>query len=138
MSEIDRAYNGSKRGMQRLSGGYSSWRWLGGINAKERMWFLGALHRRNGYEAWSVHLADGLQNTDFLLRFEATSDPWERSKLVGQRISELRKTFLKMPEAQKAELARRGEVELKTGLELMGKDKRTIQELISLVDPPTH
>jgi hypothetical protein len=27
-------------------------------------------------------------------------------------------------------------VELKTGLELLGRDKKTIQDLISLVDPP--
>lgn len=137
MSDLNRAY-GSKRGMHRLSGGYSSWRWLSGINAKEKMWFLGSLHKRGGYQAWSVHLADGLQNTDFLLKFEATSDPWERSKLVGLKISELRKTFLKMSDDQKAELARRGEIELKTGLEMLGKDKRTIQALISLVDPPAQ
>jgi len=56
---------------------------------------------------------------------------------VGQKISELRKSFLKMTDEQRAELARQGEVELRAGLELMGRDKKTIQELISLVDPPT-
>jgi hypothetical protein len=35
-----------------------------------------------------------------------------------------------------SELARRAEAELKTGLEMMGKDKKTIQELLALVDPP--
>lgn len=71
------------------------------------------------------------------MRFEAETDPWARSKLVGQKISELRKSFMKMTDEQRAELARQGEVELKTGLDLMGKDKKTIQELIALVDPPT-
>jgi len=34
------------------------------------------------------------------------------------------------------ELAKTAETELRTGLELMGKDKKTTQELIALVDPP--
>jgi hypothetical protein len=42
-----------------------------------------------------------------------------------------------MPEAERTELAKTAEIELKTGLELMGKDKQTIQQLITLVDPPT-
>ena len=78
----------------------------------------------------------GLQETDLLLKFEATSDPWERSKLIGQKISELRKSFMEMNDAQRQELAKQGETELRTGLELLGKDKKTIQELIALVDPP--
>jgi len=42
-----------------------------------------------------------------------------------------------MSNEQRAELAKQAEVEMRTGLELMGKDKKTIQELIALVDPPT-
>jgi hypothetical protein len=84
-----------------------------------------------------THLTRGLQEHDFLLRFEATSDPWERSKLVGQRIGELRRSFKLMTQEERTELARQAEVELKTGLELMGRDKKTIQELIALVDPPS-
>jgi hypothetical protein len=83
------------------------------------------------------HLTRGLQEPDFLLRFEATADPWERSKLVGKKISELRRSFKLMNQEQRAELARQAEVELKTGLELMGRDKKTIQDLIAPVDPPT-
>jgi hypothetical protein len=41
-----------------------------------------------------------------------------------------------LTEEQRAELAKQAEVELKTGLEMMGRDKKTIQELIALVDPP--
>jgi hypothetical protein len=43
-----------------------------------------------------------------------------------------------MSEEQLEELARQAEVELKSGLELMGRDKKTIQELISLIDPPAR
>jgi hypothetical protein len=41
-----------------------------------------------------VHLR-GLQDANFLLMFEGATDPRERSKIVGQRISELRASFLK-------------------------------------------
>lgn len=58
--------------------------------------------------------------------------------LVGQRIGELRRSFKLMTEEQRTELAKQAEVELKTGLELMGRDKKTIQELMSLVDPPAQ
>jgi hypothetical protein len=57
---------------------------------------------------------------------------------VGQRISELRKSFATLTEDQRAELGKQAEVELKAGLELMGRDKKTIQDLIALVDPPTQ
>jgi len=123
--------------MQKLTAGWSTWRWLSGVNQKEKAWFLGTVHGRGGYEAWMTHLAHGLQDADFLLKFEATTDPWDRSKLVGQRISMLRKSFVEMTEEQRLELATQAETELKTGLELMGRDKKTIQELIALVDPPT-
>jgi hypothetical protein len=126
------------KGMRQLSGGWGAWRWLSGVSAKEKQWFLGTLMGRAGYQAWTTHLAKGLQDSAFLLRFEATIDPWERSRIVGQRISELRKSFRALTEEQREELAKQAEVELRTGLELMGKDKKTIQELISLVDPPRN
>jgi len=85
-----------------------------------------------------VHLTKGLKDSTFLLKFEGESDPWARSKLVGQKISELRKSFRAMTEEQRRELVKAGETELKTGLELMGRDKRTIQELIAMVDPPAQ
>lgn len=84
-----------------------------------------------------THLTRGLQDPEFLLKFEGASDPWERSKLVGQKISELRKSYRAMSNQERTELAKQAEVEMKTGLELIGKDKKTIQELIALVDPPT-
>jgi hypothetical protein len=125
------------KGIQKLSAGWATWRWLSGVNQKEKSWFLGTQQGRGGYEAWMAHLTRGLQDANFLLRFEGATDPWERSKIVGQRISELRASFLKMREAERTELAKTAETELKTGLELMGKDKQTIQQLIALVDPPT-
>jgi len=38
---------------------------------------------------------------------------------------------MEMTEEQRLELAKNAETELKTGLELMGKDKKTIQEQMS-------
>ena len=137
MSENNRDYPKAGSGLHKLTAGWASWRWLSGVSSKEKQWFLGTLRGRGGYEAWMVHLASGLQNPDFLLKFEGTSDPWERSKLVGQKISQLRKSYRAMNDEQRVELLKQAEVELKTGLELMGKDKKTIQELITLVDPPT-
>jgi len=125
-------------GIHKLTAGWASWRWLSGVSSKERQWFLGTLRGRSGYEAWMTHFTRGLQHRDFLLKFEATSDPWERSKLVGKKISELRKTFRALTDEQRTELAKQAEVELRTGLELMSKDKKKIEELIALVDPPTE
>jgi len=126
----------SSKGIHKLTAGWASWRWLAGISAKEKQWFLGSLTSRGGYEGWMTHLTRGLQDTNFLLKFEAATDPWERSKLVGQKISELTKSYRILTDEQRDELAKQGEVELRAGLELMSKDKKTIQELIALVDPP--
>jgi len=131
------SYKKEGRGIYRLTAGWASWRWLSGVSSKEKQWFLGTLMGRGGYESWMTHLVKGLQDPNFLLKFEGTSDPWERSKLVGQKISELRKSFRALSEEQRIELSKQAEVEFKTGLEMMGKDKKTIQELIALVDPPT-
>jgi hypothetical protein len=124
------------RGIHGITAGWSSWRWLSGVSSKEKHWFLGTLMGRGGYEAWMTHLVKGLQDPDFLLKFEGTSDPWQRSRLVGEKIGELRRSYRVFSKEQRAELAKQAEVELKTGLELMGRDKKTIQELIALVDPP--
>jgi hypothetical protein len=122
--------------MQKMSSGWATWRWLAGVNSKEKQWFLGTVRGRNGFESWMTYLSQGLRNPEFLLAFESTSDAWQRSRLVGEKISELRKSFVKLSEPERAELAKQGETELKTGLELLGRDKRTIQELIELVDSP--
>jgi len=136
MSEQNRVRPRTSRGLHKLTAGWASWRWLSGVSAKEKQWFLGTLNGRGGYEGWMTHLTKGLQESDFLLKFEGTSDPWERSKLVGQKISQLRVSFRSMSEEQRVELAKMAEVELRTGLEIMGRDKKAIQELIALVDPP--
>jgi hypothetical protein len=137
MSEENRTHSRTSRGLHKLTAGWASWRWLSGVSAKEKQWFLGTINGRGGYEeGWMTHLTKGLQDPDFLLKFEGTSDPLERSKLVGQRISQLRVSFRSMSEEQRVELAKMAEVELRTGLEIMGRDKKAIQELIALVDPP--
>jgi hypothetical protein len=124
-------------GIDKLTAGWASWRWLSGVSSKEKQWFLGTLNGRGGYEAWMAHLTRGLQDPDFLLKFEGATDPWDRSKLVGQKISELRRSFRALTQEQRDELAKQAEVEFKTGLEMLGRDRKTIQDLIALVDPPT-
>lgn len=137
MTDIKNAYSKTK-GIHNLSAGWASWRWLSGVSSKEKQWFPGTVRGRGGYQSWIAHLAKGLQDSDFILRFEGTSNPWERSKLVGKKISELRRSYRALTEEERTELAKQGEVELRTGLELMNRDKKTIQELIALVDPPTE
>jgi len=83
-----------------------------------------------------VFLADGFRNSDFLLKFESISDPWARSRLVGERISELRKSFARLTSEAKLELGKRGETELRSGMDLLGRDKRAMMELLQAIDPP--
>jgi hypothetical protein len=125
------------KGMRKITGGWQSWRWLSGIDAKQRSWLLGAIGGRNGYQAWAVYLTKGLQDNNFLLEFERTTDPWQKSKLVGERIKALSQGFLKLSEEEKSILSRDAEVELRTALTTLGRDKRLIAELVELVDPPT-
>ena len=124
------------RGMRKITSGWQSWRWLSGIDAKQRAWLLGSIAGRGGYEAWSGYLVKGLQDNTFLLQFEQATDPWEKSKLVGQKIRALSQAFLKLSEDEKAALARDAEVELRTALKTLGRDKRLIAELVEIVDPP--
>ena len=121
------------KGIHKFSAGWASWRWLSGVSSKEKQWFLGTLMGRGGYEAWMAHLVKGLQDPNFLMKFEATSDPWERSRLIGKKISELAKEFKKLSPEQKKELAKKAEVELKTGIELMTKEKKEITSLIKTI-----
>ncbi|NIM44658.1 MAG: hypothetical protein GTO54_03345 [Nitrososphaeria archaeon] len=126
MSEKSRAYPKKGKGKHKLTPGWASWRWLSGVSSKEKQWFLGTLMGRGGYEAWMAHLARGLHNPAFLLKFEGTSDPWQRSKIVGKKISELRKSYRAMTDEQRAELTKQAEVELSVGLELKERvDKST-------------
>ena len=78
--------------------------WLYAIGAQQPKWFLGSLANRNRFGAWVAFLARGLADPDFLLKFQTTSDVWERSKLVGMRISTIRKQFAELNDAQKEEL----------------------------------
>ena len=99
-------------------------------------WFLGSLQGRDNFSAWMVMLADAFRNSDFLLKFETIRDPWERSRYVGTRISDLRKTFAKLTPQDKAELAKRGETELRAGMELLSRDKKQLLDLLQAIDPP--
>jgi hypothetical protein len=52
------------KGIQKVSSGWASWKWLSGIDAKQRMWFLGAVQGRHGFQAWMSHLVKGLQEPE--------------------------------------------------------------------------
>jgi len=82
-------------------------------------------------------LAKGLSDKDFLLEFESESDPWGKSRLVGQKIHELTLSFRKLTDNQRAELAAQAESELRIGLAQLIKDKTTLKSLIECVDPPS-
>src|SRR5437016_13810173 len=116
--------------LQNMSAGKSTFRWLSKIARSQPDWFLGSLQGRDNFSAWMVLLADGFRKSDFLLKFESTSDPWTRSKLVGEKISELRKSFARLTTDAKLELATRGDTDLNAGMDLLGRAKRATIELL--------
>ena len=126
------------KGIYNITPGYGVWRWLSGIAVKQGQWFLESLAGRGGYEAWMTHLIRGLKDPKFLAEFEATVDPWEKSRLVGKKISELAKEFRKLPAEKKKELAKEAEVELKTGMKLLSQEKHEISELIKTITTLTN
>jgi hypothetical protein len=52
------------KGIQKVSSGWASWKWLSGIDAKQRMWFLGAVQGRQGFQSWMTHMVKGLQEPE--------------------------------------------------------------------------
>ena len=123
--------------LQTLGAGWGSWRYLAGSTAKEKAWLLGVIQNRAGYGAWISHLARGLSDKTFLLAFDSETDPWARSKLVGQKIHELTVSFRKLTEAQRSELAAQAESELRIGLAQLIKDKTQLKSLLDCVEPPS-
>jgi hypothetical protein len=83
-----------------------------------------------------VHFVDGLQNVVFLAEVEKTSDPWQKSKLFGEKISALSKQYARLSREKKAELAKRAEVELKAGLEVLSNKKKRVVELLKTLTAP--
>jgi hypothetical protein len=131
----------TSKGIHRVTPGYATWRWLSSIAMKQSQWLLGCLAGRGGYEAWTVYLVEGFQNAKFIAALEATSDPWHRSRIVGEMISQLAKEYAGLSRAQKDELAKRAEVELKAGLDMLNSEKKRVFDLLKAVtapfDPPT-
>jgi hypothetical protein len=124
------------KGLYSATPGYGTWRWLSGIAAKQASWLLGSLEGRGGYEAWMVHLLDGLQDTQFLAEFDKTSDPWQKSRMIGEKISALAKQYAELSRDEKAELAKKAEVEFKTGIEVLSREKKRVLELLKIVTDP--
>jgi len=121
-----------------VSPGKAMFNWLYAIGAQQPKWFLGSLANRNRFGAWIAFLARGLADPDFLLKFQATTDVWERSKLVGMRISAIRKQFAELSDSQKEELGRTSEAEFKAGVAMLGRDKSLVMSLVQITDPPVQ
>jgi len=121
-----------------VSPGKAMFNWLYAIGAQQPKWFLGSLANRNRFGAWIAFLARGLADPDFLLKFQATTDVWERSKLVGMRISTIRKQFAELSDSQKEELGRTSEAEFKAGVAMLGRDKSLVMSLVQITDPPVQ
>jgi len=121
-----------------VSPGKAMFNWLYAIGAQQPKWFLGSLANRNRFGAWIAFLARGLADPDFLLKFQGTTDVWERSKPVGMRISTIRKQFAELSDAQKEELGRTSEAEFKAGVQLLGRDKALVMSLVEITDPPAE
>ena len=121
-----------------VSPGKAMFNWLYAIGAQQPKWFLGSLANRNRFSAWIAFLARGLADPDFLLKFQATTDVWERSKLVGMRISAIRKQFAELSDSQKEELGRTSEAEFKAGVAMLGRDKSLVMSLVQITDPPVQ
>ncbi|SRR6266571_602153 len=121
-----------------ISPGKAMFNWLYSIGSQQPKWFLGSLENRAKFGAWIAFLARGLADPDFLLQFQGTSDVWERSKMVGMRISTIRKQFAELSEAQKEELGRTSEAEFKAGVAMLGRDKSLVMSLIQITDPPAQ
>ena len=121
-----------------ISPGKAMFNWLYSIGAQQPKWFLGSLANRNRFGAWIAFLARGLADPDFLLKFQTTTDVWERSKLVGMRISAIRKQFAELSDSQKEELGRTSEAEFKAGVAMLGRDKSLVMSLVQITDPPAQ
>src|SRR5207247_11060239 len=87
-----------------VSPGKAMFNWLYAIGSQQPKWFLGSLQNRARFGAWIAFMARGLADPDFLLKFQSTTDVWERSRQVGEKISALRKQFAQLSESEKEEL----------------------------------
>jgi hypothetical protein len=120
-----------------LSAGKALFNWLANVQARPTAWSLGALANRAGFGAWMVFLVRSIhKDQSFLAEVIGMSDPWQRSKSIGMKISEIAKEFRKLSEAEKADLAREAETELRSGMALLAADKQKILELLNPADPP--
>lgn len=125
------------KSLTKLSAGKALFNWLTNIQARPTAWSLGALSNRAGFGSWMVFLVKSLhKDQNFLAEIIGMSDPWERSRSIGMKISEIAKEFRKLSEQEKDDLAREAESELRSGMQLLAQDKARIVELISAADPP--
>src|SRR5438309_10196139 len=66
-----------------ISPGKAMFNWLYAVGSQQPKRFLGSLENRATFGAWLAFLAHGLRAPDFLMKFQGTSDVWDKSKLVA-------------------------------------------------------
>jgi hypothetical protein len=125
---------GSRR--KHLTSGELVYRWLDGSYSKKHNYAIGTIRNRHRFEAWAKYLTAGLSDSEFVAELQKQPDPWLRSRTVGERISQLKASYQQLTDDEKAQLARDTEIELKTGLEMVAKDKKQIVELITTAADP--
>jgi hypothetical protein len=126
----------AKRKLQDQTPGYMTYLWLDGTNAKKHHYVVGSLRGRGKYGAWTVHLLNGLKDRQFQLQLETEPDAWNRAKLVGQKISQLRDSYGKLSAEEKSQLAKESETELRAGLQMLAADKKSVLELVAAAADP--
>lgn len=119
-----------------ITPGEMTFLWLDGVRVKPHHWIVGTVRNRNKYQAWANYLLNGLRSAEFLGQLESQTDPWNKARTVGQKISELAATYRQLPEETKAQLAHETEVELKTGMQLLNADKKQLLELVATAADP--
>src|SRR5207302_4317543 len=124
------------KGIKSMSAGKMYAAWLKDSKQLEKNWFMGILQNREGFAAWTSWFSRGMRAPGFLEQFDSLTDPWAKSRLVGERIREIRRTFRELTPAQREELSKDAEVELKAGLALLSRDKQMIRELLEIAEDP--
>ncbi|HYY91582.1 MAG TPA: hypothetical protein VE955_06300, partial [Candidatus Dormibacteraeota bacterium] len=98
------------RGIKSMSAGKMYAAWFRNSKKLESNWFNGILQNPEGFAAWTSHFSRGLRDPAFLEKFDNATDPWSKSRLVGERIRELRRTFRELTPQQREELAKDAQI----------------------------
>jgi len=116
--------------------GEMSFLWLNGVRVKASNFVVGSVRHRANFESWSNYLLTGLKNMKFLQQLESQTDPWNKARTVGQKISQLAASYRELSDEQKEQLAHETETELKAGAKILNEDKKQLLELVTTAADP--